>query len=197
MLFVLPAKETGMTPLLALWLPILLSAVAVFIVSAVAWMALPHHHQDHDSLPDEAGMIEHLRRLNLPPGNYGIPHAKTKERMQDPEVQRCWKEGPLGFLNIIRTPVNMGRNMGLTFLTFLITSTLIGYLASVTMVPGTPALRVFQAIATAGILTYSFAFIPNDIWFGRKPRATWMCILDGIAYGLITGAIFAVLWPAK
>lgn len=32
--------------LLSLWLPILLSAAVVWIVSAIVWMALPHHKQD-------------------------------------------------------------------------------------------------------------------------------------------------------
>ena len=32
-----------MVSLAALWLPIVLSAVIVFVVSALVWMAMPHH----------------------------------------------------------------------------------------------------------------------------------------------------------
>jgi hypothetical protein len=54
-------------------------------------------------------------------------------------------------------------------------------------------MKVFQFVGTAGILTYGTANILNGIWFGRKMVAD---IIDGVAYGLITGAIFAALWPA-
>ncbi len=35
-----------MEPLLDLWLPIVVSAVIVFVASFLAWMVLPHHKGD-------------------------------------------------------------------------------------------------------------------------------------------------------
>ena len=58
--------------------------------------------------------------------------------------------------------------------------------------PGAEFMKVFRFVGTAGILTYGTANILNGIWFGRKMVGD---IVDGIAYGLITGAIFAWLWP--
>ena len=55
-------------------------------------------------------------------------------------------------------------------------------------------MKVFRFVGTAGILTYGTANILNGIWFGRKMVAD---IVDGIAYGLITGLIFAALWPGR
>ena len=55
-------------------------------------------------------------------------------------------------------------------------------------------MTVFRFVGTAGILTYGTANILNGIWFGRKMVAD---IVDGIAYGLITGLIFAALWPGQ
>ncbi len=69
---------------------------------------------------------------------------------------------------------------------------MIAYLAGMVLPPGEDHMRVFRFVGTAGILTYGTANILNGIWFGRKMVAD---IIDGIAYGLITGAIFALLWP--
>jgi hypothetical protein len=55
--------------------------------------------------------------------------------------------------------------------------------------------KVFQVAATAGILAYCFSFIPTAVWFGSYKRTIVATFIDGIVYGLITGAIFAWRWP--
>ena len=52
-----------------------------------------------------------------------------------------------------------------------------------------------QVLGTAGILAYCFAGLPNDIWFQRSIREVVTGLVDGVACGLITGAVFAWLWP--
>ena len=42
-----------MVSLTALWLPILASAVLVFVMSSIVHMALGYHKTDYKSLPDE------------------------------------------------------------------------------------------------------------------------------------------------
>jgi hypothetical protein len=47
-----------MVPLSSLWLPILVSAVFVFIASNLLWMALPFwHRKDNGKLPDEGTVV--------------------------------------------------------------------------------------------------------------------------------------------
>jgi len=41
-----------MIPLTALWLPILLSAVIVFVASFIMHMLLPYHRSDYKPLPE-------------------------------------------------------------------------------------------------------------------------------------------------
>lgn len=41
-----------MITVFSLWLTIVLSAVAVFYASFVAWMILPHHKADWNGLPE-------------------------------------------------------------------------------------------------------------------------------------------------
>src|SRR3954471_13529808 len=112
-----------------LWLPIVLSAAAVWIASAVAWMAMPHHKSDFKRLPDEGAFTDSVRRMGIAPGNYAFPYCGTAADRKDPEMQRKWKEGPVGMLNIWGK-VSRGRNMLLTFRMYLVASFLIASLAT-------------------------------------------------------------------
>jgi hypothetical protein len=178
-----------------LWAPVLLSAAAVWIASALIWMVMPHHRKDHLGLPDERAFVEFVKSQNIPKGNYGFPHFGSHKECNTPEARQRWKEGPSGLVSIWGQ-VSMPRNMILTFLVFLAASALIAYLGAAVLAPGASFGRVMQVIGTAGVLTYSFSFIPNAIWFGSYARTIFACIFDGVVYGLITGAIFAWLWPA-
>ena len=76
--------------------------------------------------------------------------------------------------------VNMGRNLMLTFLVHLLISFFVGYIAS-------------ASLASAGVLGHAFGPLPNGIWFQHGRNAMIACLADGVAYGLITGAVFALL----
>lgn len=183
-----------MVTFVQLWLPILLSAVAVWIASAIIWMALSHHQGDHRALKDEAAFADAVRALKIEPGNYGFPHCGGHAQRNDPEFMKRWEAGPVGLLSVWG-PIKMPRNMILTFLVYLVVSALIGYLGMAALPSGAGFAKVFQVLGCAGVLAYSFAFIPNGIWFGQYGRALLMSVIDGIAYGLITGLIFAWRWP--
>jgi hypothetical protein len=177
-----------------LWLPTLLSAVAVFFASFLAWAVLPIHKDDYQQLPDENAFCDVLRRANLPPGNYAFPHHKCFKSHKDPEYTKRWMEGPTGTLSVWPRP-NMGRNMVLTFMVYLVVSLLIAYIARNTLANGADFGRVFRITATAGILAYAFAFLPNAIWFSHPRRATVANVVEGVVYGLMTGLLFAAMWP--
>lgn len=178
-----------------LWLPIVLSAAAVWMLALVVWMMLPHHKQDFVGLPDEDGFMEYLRKSKIPPGNYGFPDARTRVAMQSDKVQQAWKDGPVGHLSVWKTPLTMGDKMIGTFLVYLVVSVLIAYLTRVA-IPGSAGFaKVFQVAATSGMLAYCFSSIPNAIWWGSYKRTIVANVIDGVLYGLVTGAIFAWLWP--
>ena len=62
-----------MTPLAALWLPIVLSAVIVFVASSIMHMLLPYHRSDYQQLPEEDKVLPALRAAGLKPGLYIFP----------------------------------------------------------------------------------------------------------------------------
>ena len=195
--------------LLSLWLPILLSAAAVWVVSLVASMALPHHKHDWVALPDspegsgEDGFMDDLRKRGIKPGNYLFPDFRDPASMKSEKVQKALNEGPVGHLSLWPTPLTMADKMLGTFLVHLVVSTLIAYLTSVALphAPSTPEMvpptfaKVFQIAATAGVLAYCFSHIPSALWWGSSKRTIAANIFDGLLFAAITGAIFAWLWP--
>lgn len=181
--------------LIPLWLPILLSAAAVWIAFHILWLALPHHKQDFIGLPDEDGFMDSIRRSGIEPGNYVFPDFRGREAMKSEKVRKALEEGPVGHLSVWPTPLTMGGRMVGTFIVYLVVSTLIAYLTRVALPSAAPFSRVFQVAATAGILAHCFSSIPSALWFGAYTRTIVANVIDGIVYGCITGAIFAQFWP--
>ena len=183
--------------LIPLWLPILLSAAAIWFLSLIFGMALPHHKQDWIGLPgaDEDGFMEDLRKRGIKPGNYLFPDFRTSEQLKSAKVEKALKEGPVGHLSVWQPPVTMADKMVGSFIVHLIVAILIAYLTRIALPGAAPFAKVFQIAATAGILAYSFSSIPNALWFGAYKRTIVASVFDGIVFGLVIGAIFAWRWP--
>ena len=184
-----------------LWLPIVVSGVGVWVVSAIAWMAIGHHKKDQDPLPNEREFIDAITRLNIRPGNYGFPDFCQHDALPAQERRKALKAlydtHPQGQLRVW-APTNMGAAMLLTVLFYLVASAVIaslGWAALPHRAAETSFWKVFQVLGTSGVLAYCFAGVPNDLWFQKKRRAMLTGWIDGVAFGLLTGAVFAWLWP--
>ena len=57
-----------------LWLPILISSVLVFLVSAIIHMVLKYHNRDYTRLPNEDAVRAAIRAGNPAPAQYIIPY---------------------------------------------------------------------------------------------------------------------------
>src|SRR5687767_11771666 len=111
-----PFLEVSMVPLAELWLPILLSAVIVFLVSSAIHMVSPWHKNDYPGVPDEARLRAVLAPLAIPPGDYMVPRAAGSAEMRAPEFMERVRQGPNLILTVIPNgPWNMGRTLGLWF----------------------------------------------------------------------------------
>lgn len=183
--------------LLPLWLPILLVAGVVWLYSIIAPMALPHHRRDWIGLsePDEASLMDELRKRGIAPGNYLFPDFRDPKSMKTEKVQRALREGPVGHLSLWKTPLTMGDKMVSTAAVFLLSSTLIAYLTRIA-IPGPAGFaQVFRFATAAGVLAYCFSFLPAAIWWGSYKRTIIANIIDGVLCAAITGAILAWRWP--
>ena len=185
-----------MVPIAALWIPILLSAVIVFVASSILHMVLPFHKSDYRKLPEEDKVLDVLRGVGLTPGPaYCFPHSTHKE-MKSPETAERFKRGPVGLLTVMPSGLPaMGKFMGLWFLYSVVVGIFAAYLTGRTLGPGTPYLQVFRVAGTTAFLGYSLAHIQDSIWKGQPWGVTAKHIIDGLIYGLLTAGTFGWLWP--
>ena len=180
-----------------LWLPILLSSLAVWVASGIVWTIMPHHKSDYGKLPDEDAARQALIPQRLVPGQYSIPYAASPSDLQDPETARKFEEGPVGFLTVVPSgPPTMGSKLVLAFVFYLVISIVVAYLASRTLDPGANYLAVFRVTGTVAWIAYGTATVQDAIWFGRPWSGIVKGLLDALAYGLLTAGFFGWLWPA-
>ena len=111
-----------MVPVLALLIPIVLSAVLVFIASSIIHMATPWHKNDLKKVPNEDAVMSALRPFNLPVGNYGMPKSDSMKEMRSPEFLAKFKAGPVAFLTIRPSDFSMGPTLVQWFLYSLVVS---------------------------------------------------------------------------
>ncbi|MEZ6070264.1 MAG: hypothetical protein R3C10_08290 [Pirellulales bacterium] len=174
-----------------LWLPILLSGLATHVISTLAWMVLPHHKSEWRGLDAEDQFQDWIDKHQVPPGQYVFPHTQDMEEMKSAGFRekqaRC-----RGMLVLWPTPPQMGVNIALTLAFFFVAAFVIGYLASLGLPPGADFLRVFRFVTTAALLTHCAGKFPGVFWFRRRVA---MDLVDGVAFAVATGLIFAALWP--
>jgi hypothetical protein len=180
----------------SLWMPILASAVIVFIASFLAWVVSPHHKSDWKRLPDEDAVRAAMNKEKLAPGQYLVPYAVDQKAMQDDAYLKKCSEGPVGILTLREPgPPTMGKPIAMSFVYYVFVSTAVAYVTGRTLAPGADYLHVFQIAGTVAMLAYGGAFFQAAIWFGRPWGPTLKEVGDAIVYGLLTAGAFGWLWP--
>ena len=110
-----------MVALSSLWLPILLSAVIVFVASSLIHMFLGYHKTDYTQLPREAEVMDALRKFGIPPGDYMVPRPSGTADMKSPEYLDKVNKGPVAIMTVMPNGmVNMGQTMVLWFVYLLV-----------------------------------------------------------------------------
>jgi len=185
-----------MVYLTALWLPIVISAVIVFVASSIIHMALPIHKSDYRKLPDEEKVMDALRAAGITPGPaYHFPHCEHKD-MKTPEMQEKFKRGPVGLLTVFPSgPVNMGKFLGMWFLFCLIVAVFTAYVTGRTVASGAEYLLVFRVAGTVAFMGYGLGHFADSVWKGQTWGVTIKHMFDGLIYALLTAGTFGWLWP--
>lgn len=185
-----------MVPALSLWLPILLSAVFVFILSSVIHMVLKYHRSDFRAVPSEAAVMEALRPFGIPQGEYVIPHASDPKEMETPEFKAKLEKGPVAFLTVMSADFQMGKSLALWFVYCVLMGLFAAYLTGRALGPGATYLEVFRFAGASAFGAYALALLQNSIWYKRGWASTLKSMFDGFLYALVTAGTFAWLWPA-
>jgi len=184
-----------MTGLSSLWIPVLLSAVIVFVVSAIIHMAPLWHKNDYPKMPNEDRVLDALRPLGIPPGDYMVPRPSSAE-MRTPGFAEKLKRGPVMVVTVMPNAVpSMARNLGLWFVYCAAVGFFAAYVAGRALPPGTIYLRVFQLVGATAFIGYAMALWQMSIWYSRAWINTIKATVDGLIYALLTAGTFGWLWP--
>ena len=184
-----------MVPLTALWLPIIVSAVIVFVASSIMHVLLKYHEGDCRQLPDEDKVMAALRAVALSRGLYMFPYGGHKE-MKSPAMVEKYKQGPVGMMTVFPSGLPpMAKFMAMWFVYCLIIGFFVAYLTAHTVALGANYLVVFRVAGTAGFLAYGLGQLSNSIWKRQPWRMTIKEVIDGLIYGLLTAGTFGWLWP--
>jgi hypothetical protein len=185
-----------MVPIHALWLPILLSAVFVFVASSIIHMVLRWHRGDYSRVPNEDKLMEALRPLAVPPGDYMIPRPQSMAEMKSPEFADKIRKGPVMVVTFLPNQrMAMGRNLILWFLNAIVVGIFAAYIAGRALPPGAHYLRVFRFAGATAFIGYSVALWQMSIWYRRAWSTTIKSTIDGLIYALLTAGTFGWLWP--
>ncbi|HZN56332.1 MAG TPA: hypothetical protein VFB67_13525 [Candidatus Polarisedimenticolaceae bacterium] len=184
-------------PFGSLWIPVLVSAVVVFVLSAVIHMALKYHRSDIKKLPNEEVVRSALGRT-LPRGVYCVPYAPDGKAMQDPACQAKYKEGPVAIITVAPIgPPAMGKYLGLWFGFTVLVSFLTSYVARHTLTPGTDDLLVMRVTSAVAFMAYGLSHVSDSIWKAQPWSNTARALIDALIYAVATGAVFCWLWPSS
>jgi hypothetical protein len=185
-----------MVPLLSLWLPLVLSAVIVFVASSVMHMVLPYHWGQLKRLPREDDVMAALRGFNIPSGDYGVPCPDSPTALRDPAFLEKRAKGPVAFMTVLPSgSLSMSKNLIQWFVYIFVVNTFAAYIAGRALGPGVDYLAVFRFVGTAAFLGYSLALAQSSIWSARAWSTTATSMFDGLVYGLLTAGTFGWLWP--
>jgi hypothetical protein len=185
-----------MVSLSALWLPILVAAVIVFVASSVIHMAPLWHRNDFPKMPREEEVLKALRPLAIPPGDYFVPRPGNREEMNSPEYQEKLTKGPIAVMTVLPNGMfNMTKNLAQWFVFLLVVGFFVAYITSRALGAGAPYLKVFQIAGATAFIGYSLALCELSIWYRRSWGLTLKAAFDGLIYASLTAGAFGWLWP--
>ncbi|MCC6661553.1 MAG: hypothetical protein IT437_11780 [Phycisphaerales bacterium] len=176
-----------------LWMPMVLSAVIVFVASAVIWMASPLHKGDFKGAGGQEDALLGIAR-SLSPGVYMAPWCHDKAGKEAAMAKA--KEGHMAMLTVTGS-CNFGRTLALWFVHLLVVGLFVAYISSLALAakPVVDYLQVFQVAGTAAFLAYGGYAVPMALWHGMPMRQVPGKLLDALIYACLTAGTFGWLWP--
>ena len=185
-----------MFPLTSLWLPILLSAVFVFIASSLIHMVFKWHNSDYLKLPNEDEVRDAVRKDSPAPGQYVLPYCADMKAMGSEEMRKKYADGPVGILTLRANGApKMGSSLLSWFIFLVVVALFAGYIGHVALPAKTHYLTVFRVVGSAAFMAYGLGSLPAAIWMGHPWRAVLKDLADAVIYALLTAGTFGWLWP--
>ncbi len=185
-----------MVTVISLWLPILVAAVAVFLVSWVLHMVLKYHNNDFKKVPNEDAVQDALRKFDIPQGEYMLPRCDNMNQRKEPAFLEKLNKGPVMLMTVMpNRPFNMEKSLGLWFVYCAVVGVFAAYITGRALPAGTEYLQVFRFAGCVAFVAYTLALWQDSIWYKRSVSTVIKQTFDGLLYGLFTGGVFGWLWP--
>jgi hypothetical protein len=181
----------------ALWLPILVAAVAVFVVSSIIHMTPLWHKTDYPRYGSEDRVLDALRPLNIPPGDYFMPRPSSPAEMRSPEFMEKVKRGPSVLMTVMPPwSGSMASNLSQWFVYCLLVTVFAAYVTGAALPTGTAtAGAICRFAGTTAFIGYAVALWQMSIWYRRAWTMSLKATFDGIIYAAVTCGVFIWLWP--
>lgn len=187
-----------MVSILALWLPIVVAAVLVFLASSVIHMFLGYHKTDYGPLPQEDAILEALAPHQIPPGEYAMPFCPDPATMKTEAYQAKAQRGPVAIMTVMPPSyvTGMGAQLIKWFAYCVLVSVFAAYIAGRALGPGVDYLQAYRFAGATAFIAYTVGGWQRSVWYGQKLSTTIKNTIDGLIYGLLTGGVFGWLWPS-
>lgn len=188
----------NLSGLLALWLPILLSAVVVFVISSLIHMVFKWHASDYKGFANEDAVRDALRVGNPETGKrYVVPYCTDMKEMAGEAMQQKYAAGPNAM--VVFGPngqPKMGKQLGLWFLWALIVALAAGFIvAELIMLHPWRARAAAKLVGAFTFVAYGFGSVTESIWMYRSWASTAKYLLDAALYAVGSALVFYYLWP--
>lgn len=185
-----------MVAVTALWLPILVAAVLVFVASSLIHMVLKYHSGDLAQLPGEERIAAAFRESDVPPGDYYIPHTGEGGDWNSPDYVEKLKRGPVAVIMVRPSrPPRMGLTLVQWFLYLVLVGVFVAYITGRAVPAGGEYLDVFRFAGTTGFVAFGMSRIGDTIWYGKKWSTVFKDTMDALIYALLMAGVFGWLWP--
>jgi len=180
----------------SIWLPTLVSAVIVFVLSSIFHTMLPWHKNDYPRVPNEDAVMDALSPLNIPPGEYMVPRPEAMSELKSPAFLERMNRGPVFILRMLPNGMrSMGAPLAQWFVYLLIVCALAGHTAQRVLPPDTSAHHIFHTVALTSFMGFAAALWQMTIWYQRSAWISMKATIDGLIYAAVTGLVFVWLWP--
>ena len=180
-----------------LWLPILVSAVAVFVVSSIIHMGPFWHRTDFPRYASEDRVLDTLRPLGIPVGEYMMPRPSSGAEMRSEAFKEKLKRGPAVMITVLPPWTgSMAAQLVQWFAYCLVVNLLAAYVAGAALPLGTATpMAICRFVGTVAFIGYTVALWQTMIWYRRSLSITLKSTLDGLIYSAVACGIFVWLWP--
>jgi hypothetical protein len=147
-------------------------------------------------LQKQDDVMNALRPMTLPPGEYMLPRPESMKEMRTPEFKEKFKRGPVLMMTVMpNASMSMAKPLGLWFVYTLITSLFTAHVAAAALPPGAVFAQICSIAGVTAFLAYGAALWQQVIWYHHSVSITAKATIDSAIYAFITAATLAWLWP--